>query len=107
MIEILAPEMCALIDISRQNLEDSAFDLEAELRLEADEQFAVKEGAEVVAGTGVNQCEGFLTNTDVGSTVSGSAATVADANGQADGILTLKHAIKTAYTHRRLDRRYS
>ena len=60
MIEIVAPEMCALIDISRQNLEDSAFDLEAELRLEADEQFAVKEGAEVVAGTGVNQCEGFL-----------------------------------------------
>ncbi len=98
MIEIVAPEMCALIDISRQNLEDSAFDLEAELRLEADEQFAVKEGAEVVAGTGVNQCEGFLTNTDVGSTVSGSAASVADANGQADGILTLKHAIKTAYT---------
>lgn len=98
MIEIVAPEMCALIDISRQNLEDSAFDLEAELRLEADEQFAVKEGAEVVSGTGVNQCEGFLTNTDVGSTVSGSAATVADANGQADGILTLKHAIKTAYT---------
>ena len=30
--------------------------------------------------------------------MSGSAATVADANGQADGILTLKHAIKTAYT---------
>mgnify|MGYP006209038487 CR=1 FL=1 len=53
MIEIVVPEMCALIDISRQNLEDSAFDLEAELRLEADEQFAVKEGAEVVSGTGV------------------------------------------------------
>ncbi|MFO1158437.1 MAG: phage major capsid protein [Reyranellaceae bacterium] len=98
MIEIVAPEMCALIDISRQNLEDSAFDLEAELRLEADEQFAVKEGAEVVSGTGVNQCEGFLTNNDVGTTVSGSAASVADANGQADGILTLKHSIKTAYT---------
>ncbi|MGE0574072.1 phage major capsid protein [Reyranella sp.] len=98
MIEIVAPEMCALIDISRQNLEDSAFDLEAELRLEADEQFAVKEGAEVVSGTGVNQCEGFLTNNDVGTTVSGSAASVADADGQADGILTLKHSIKTAYT---------
>lgn len=98
MIEIVAPEMCALIDISRQNLEDSAFDLEAELRLEADEQFAVKEGAEVVSGTGVNQCEGFLTNNDVGITVSGSAASVADADGQADGILTLKHSIKTAYT---------
>ena len=40
-------EMYALIDISNQMLEDSAFDMEGEIRGEATEQFAVKEGAEI------------------------------------------------------------
>jgi hypothetical protein len=39
--------MYALIDISNQMLEDSAFDMEGEIRGEATEQFAVKEGAEI------------------------------------------------------------
>ena len=38
--------MYALIDISNQMLEDSAF-MEGEIRGEATEQFAVKEGAEI------------------------------------------------------------
>lgn len=96
--ELTAPEMYALIDISNQMLEDSAFDMEAEIRMEATEQFAVKEGAEVVSGTGVGQCEGFLTNADVANTVSGTAATIADVDGQANGLMTLFHALKTAYT---------
>ena len=95
--ELNAPEMYALIDISNQMLEDTAFDMEAELRMESSEQFAVKEGAEVVSGTGVGECEGILTNADVSSTNSGSATTIADVDGQANGLLTLKHAIKSAY----------
>jgi HK97 family phage major capsid protein len=97
MVEITAPEMYALVDISQQNLEDSAFDLEAELSMEMTEQFAVKEGSEFVSGTGVGEMEGILTNADVSSTNSGTAANIADADGQANGLLTLKHAIKTAY----------
>jgi HK97 family phage major capsid protein len=92
MLEIHAPEMYAMIDISNQNLEDSAFNLESEISFEAIEQFAVAEGAAFVTGTGVGQPEGFMTNADVLSTVSGSAAVIT-----ADGLLTLKHAIKTAY----------
>ena len=92
MEEIHAPEMYALIDISHQNLEDSAFDLEAEIRDEAVEQFAVKEGSEFVSGTGVGEMEGILTNGSVAETVSGAAATVT-----ADGLITLKHDIKSAY----------
>lgn len=92
MLEIHAHEMYALVDISQQNLEDSAFNLESEISFEATEQFAVAEGAAFVTGTGVGQPEGFLTNGDVGFTVSGSAAAVTS-----DGLLTLKHAIKTAY----------
>lgn len=97
MAEIPAPEMYALIDISQQNLEDSAFDLDAEIREESVEQFAVKEGAEVISGTGVDQCEGILTNSSVGENNSGSAATIADASGQANGLITLAHAVKTQY----------
>ena len=37
--------MYALIDISNQMLGGSAFDMEGEIRGEATEQFAVKEGA--------------------------------------------------------------
>ena len=95
--EIVAPEMYALIDISNQMLEDSAFSMESEIREEASEQFAVKEGAEFISGTGVGEMEGILVNGSVAETVSGTAATIADANGQANGLLTLKHAIKTAY----------
>ncbi|TGS35955.1 phage major capsid protein, partial [bacterium M00.F.Ca.ET.180.01.1.1] len=94
--ELNAPEMYALIDISNQMLEDAAFDMEAEIREESAEQFAVKEGAEFVSGTGVGEYEGILTNGSVAETVSGTAATIADADGQANGLLTLKHAIKTA-----------
>lgn len=92
MLEVHAHEMYALIDISEQNLEDSAFNLEAELSFEATEQFAVAEGAAFVSGTGVGKMEGFLVNADVGTTNSGAAATIT-----ADGLHTLKHAIKTAY----------
>lgn len=95
--ELPAPEMYALIDISNQMLEDSAFDMEAELREEAAEQFSVKEGAEFCTGTGVGECEGILTNGSVGENNSGAATTIADADGQANGLLTLKYAIKSAY----------
>lgn len=91
--EIPMPEAYALIDISEQNLEDSMFDLEAFIREEAAEQFMLLEGTEVVTGSGVNSCEGFMTNADVGTTNSGNATAVT-----ADGLIDLKHAIKTAYT---------
>ena len=98
MVEIPTHEMYALVDISHQNLEDSAFDLEAEIRFEVDEQFAVAEGAAVVSGNGVGKPFGWMSDTGVLSTNSGSAATIADSDGQANGLITLKHAIKTAYT---------
>lgn len=96
--ELPLHEMYALIDISGQMLEDSAFNMESELSMEASEQFAVAEGAAVVSGSGVGKPEGFLTNSSVSETISGSAATIADADGQANGLITLFHAIKTAYT---------
>lgn len=98
MLEIPTHELYALVDISEQNLEDSAFDMEGEIRMEAAEQFALAEGAAGVVGNGVGKPQGFL-DADAGlsENVSGSAATIADADGQANGLLTLKHALKTAY----------
>ena len=98
--EISTHELYALIDVTEQMLEDNFFDMQSELRTESTEQFAVSEGAAVVSGTATGQPEGFLSNADVQSTNSGSAATIADATGQANGIIDLYHGIKTAYAVR-------
>ncbi len=98
MIEIPTHELYALVDISEQNLEDSAFDMESEIRMEAAEQFALAEGTAGVVGDGVGKPFGFLdADAGIAETNSGTATTIADADGQANGLLTLKHALKTAY----------
>ena len=61
-------EMYALVKVSKRSLEDSAFNLEAELNGEFAEQFGVAEGAACVSGNGVHKCEGFLTNAAVNKT---------------------------------------
>ena len=95
--EIPTHEMYALVDISEQMMEDSEFNLETELQQEVSEQFAVTEGLGFVNGTASGQPEGFLVNSDVGSTNSGSATTIADSAGQANGLIDLYHGLKTAY----------
>ena len=90
--ELALPELYALIDISNQMLEDPAFDMEAEIRMEAEEQFAVAEGTAIVSGNGTGKPEGFMANASVGFTVSGDAALVTS-----DGLLSLFYGIKTAY----------
>jgi HK97 family phage major capsid protein len=99
MMEIFAPEMFAEVHISTQMIEDQFFDIEAEMALEFSEQFAVKEGAEFVNGTGANnQAEGYLSNASVVAGFSGTAAAIADATGQADGLISLFYTnLKTAY----------
>ncbi len=92
MVEITAPEAYALIDISQQNLEDTEFDFEAEIREEAVEQFGILEGREFVSGSGVGEMEGILSNGQVGATKSGHVSQIT-----ADGLLTLKYDVKTAY----------
>jgi len=110
LLNLTAPEMYAEARVSTADLEDSAFDLEAMLREEFAEQFGVKEGAEIVSGNGVNACLGFLDANAAGPgvpiayTPSGVAATIAGAAagsaGQADPMLDLFHAVKTAFAVR-------
>jgi HK97 family phage major capsid protein len=107
LVTIQAPEMYAKVPISQQNLEDSAFDLEAQLTEEFSEQFAVLEGNEVINGNGVGQCLGILDanaagpGTPLAYTPSGSAATIAGPSGsQGDGLIAMLHSLKTAYAAR-------
>lgn len=93
-------ELYALVDVSEQMMEDSEFNLEEELQLEFSEQFAVTEGAALVNGNGVGKPEGLLQHADVTETVSGSAGSIADAAGQANGLIDLYHGLKTAYALR-------
>lgn len=93
--EIPTHEMYALVDISNQMLEDSAFNMESEIRNEASEQFAYAEGYAILNGTGVGRPEGILNNADVLSTNSGSASALT-----ADGLISLFYDLKTAYSAR-------
>ena len=90
--EIPAHEHYALVDISEQDLEDTVFNLEAEMQSEFAEQFAKAEGTAFVSGDAVGKPEGILTNSSVGQAVSGSATALT-----ADGLLTLVHSIKSNY----------
>ena len=71
MIEIFARELNGYIKISRQNLEDSVFDVEAYLLKRLTRQFAQKEGVAFISGNGVARPEGILTVAAITSPVAG------------------------------------
>lgn len=91
--ELPAHEQYALVDISEQDLEDSVFDLEAEMQSEFATQFAKAEGTAFVSGNAVGKPEGILTNSSVSSVNSGNGTALT-----ADGLLTLVHSIKSEYS---------
>jgi HK97 family phage major capsid protein len=90
--EIPTHEQYALVDISNQMLEDSVFNLEAEMQEEFATQLAKNEGTAFISGSAVGQPEGLLTNSSVGETVSGAGAALTG-----DGLIDLVHAVKTPY----------
>ena len=90
--ELPAHEHYALVDISEQDLEDSVFDLEAEMQSEFAEQFAKAEGTAFVSGNGVGKPEGFMENSSVAEIVSGDANLIT-----ADSLISLVHNIKSEY----------
>lgn len=91
--EVPTYELYAMVDIARQDLEDSGFDLVGELTGEFSEQFAVKEGAEFVNGDpGLGQFEGILTNAAI------SYDPTTDANLLTyDGLVSVSHNVKAGY----------
>jgi|TARA_B100000519_G_C14243048_1_gene438336 HK97 family phage major capsid protein len=92
--EVPAHEVYALVDISEQNLEDTVFDLEAEMQSEFAEQFAKAEGNAFTVGDSIGKPEGLLTNSSVSEVVSGNSSALL-----ADGLITLVHSIKSEYAN--------
>lgn len=93
--EMPLPEAFALVKVSKHDLEDSAFDLEAEINGEAIEQFAVLEGKEYLMGNGVGEAEGILTNADI---ISGGVTETAGSNLiAADDMVNVQYSLKDGY----------
>lgn len=91
--QITLPEMYAFDDISEQDLEDSMFNLESEIREEFIDAFAALLGDEFFNGVGPLELEGLLTNGDIGSTDSGDASLI-----KADTLITfVESALKKQY----------
>jgi len=61
MIEIYARELNGYLKLSKQNLEDSVFDVEGYILKRLTRQFAQKEGTAFINGNGVARPEGILT----------------------------------------------
>jgi HK97 family phage major capsid protein len=94
MMEIQAPEMFSRSEISQQMLEDSDYDLIAELREDSSEQFSVREGQEYVGGAGGgSEAQGFLLDSaGLPFIVSGNASAITP-----DALIDAFHGIKTPY----------
>ena len=105
-------EHYALIDISMHLLQDSVFDIEAEMDMEFAEQFAVAENKAFINGTGVTRPKGFLVDTAASIVKQGESGTRNDhthspelAAGRNDGVtykelLTMCHHPKAIYAER-------
>ena len=93
MEEIPTHELYARVDIENQLLEDSAFDVFAEIRTDSVEQFVKAEGAAFVSGTGSGQPEGFTVTNAGLSTVS----TATNDTFAAVDVINLYYALETEY----------
>jgi HK97 family phage major capsid protein len=89
---IATHELYALVDISSALLEDSVFDLEAEMNMEFAEQFAKAEGAAFISGDGSNKPTGITNGSTVASTTAANAASIT-----ADDLMDLVHGLKSEY----------
>lgn len=86
-------ELYALVDISNALLEDSVFDLEAEMNLEFAEQFAKAEGTAFISGNGTNKPTGLTDGSTIATAVTAASATAITAN----ELMDLVHGLKSDY----------
>lgn len=94
-LETVTPQsMGALVKATRENLEDSAFNLQSEITEDMGEQFAVLEGTGFISGDGVGKPEGILTNPTL---VAAAITSTTDNVIAADDVLKLIYGLKEAY----------
>ncbi len=91
-------EVYADVRVSKKNIEDSAFNLEAEIASEIVEQFAVLEGTEFISGSGANDTpEGIMTNTDLKVEGTGCRHTATTAVITMDDLLSVQYLLAEPY----------
>jgi len=88
-------ELATFVDVSKQLLEDAAYDVEGELRLSFAEDFGFKEGAAFVNGDGTGKPKGILQATGIQQVVTGAAATLGSA--PADLLIDAMSKLPNAY----------
>lgn len=98
--EIPIDEMACYVDVSNKLLEDAAVNVEGEVAFDVAEEFGRLEGAAFVTGNGVKKPLGFMTDTNVSFTVSGSASVIGDADGGVNGLIDLMYAMHPFYRSR-------
>ncbi|MFC5421044.1 phage major capsid protein [Bosea eneae] len=88
-------ELATFVEVSRQLLEDNAYNLEGELASDLAESFAIAEGTAFATGNGTGKPKGILAATGIAEVVSGAAATLGTAPG--DTLIGVFSAIPTAH----------
>lgn len=90
--EITVHEISTFVDISNTLLADSGGDAEREVRGALAEDVSNKEGTAFLLGTGANQPQGILVNTDITEVASGMAS-----NLSADSLINAFYDLPAAY----------
>lgn len=93
--EIPVHEATCYVDVSLRLLEDAAVNVESEVAFDLAEEFGRLEGVALVSGDGVKKPQGFMSDTGVAYTPSGTAATLG-ANPE-DNLITLMYAMPAFY----------
>lgn len=88
-------ELATFVEVSKQLLEDNAYNLEGELASDLAESFAIAEASAFVSGNGTGKPKGILTASGITTVVSGKAATMGDNPG--DTLIDMFAAIPTAH----------
>jgi HK97 family phage major capsid protein len=98
--EIPVDEMACYVDVSNKLLEDAAVDVAGEVAFDVAEEFGRLEGSAFAIGNGVKKPLGFMSDTNVAYSPSGSASVIADADGGVDGLIDLMYALHPFYRSR-------
>jgi HK97 family phage major capsid protein/HK97 family phage prohead protease len=88
-------ELATFVEVSRQLLEDNAYNLEGELASDLAESFAIAEATAFVGGDGSGKPKGILNATGITTVVSGAAATLGSDPG--DKLIDVFSAIPTLH----------
>lgn len=90
--EINTHELVAIVDVTNWMLEDSAFDIEAQIRMEIAEQFGVAEATSFITGNNIAKPWGVTVDTAITDTNSGS-----NGDFDADDLIDLVYGLKGVY----------